>query len=136
MLVLNSNLIRNYDTIKELDLSRVEVMLNDGCVKTCNQRFEHYSMESHMNLCYDPYTMFHDNDELFVEYHKWSSVFCKRELQPDEPPPPPDLPNQVPYDFEIPIQLTDTFISPDHVWDIHDDEYQRDLKRKDKFRLS
>ena len=125
MLVLNSALVRQYDLIKDLDLSRVEVMLNDGCIKACACRFEHYSMESHINLNFDYDTMYND-PQFFENYHAWSAQFCnKRPIPPV--PPPPVLPNEVPYDFILDdvTLVNNNNLDPNTVWGVNSDEYDK-----------
>jgi len=125
MLVLNSALIRDYDFIKTLDLSRVEIMINDGCVRKCANRFEHYSMESHMNLNYDAATMYNDTD-VFSQYHEWAQAFCTSRPIPDvNSLPPVILPNEVPYDYVIPDEELEMFVDmdPEIVWELLPEEF-------------
>lgn len=95
MLVLNSSLVRDFDFVKSLDASRVEILVNDGCQRTCSvHRREHYCHESRMNLNFiDDKTA----SEQIVNYHMKASNLCdpmepkEDELVYEIPPDPEPL---------------------------------------------
>lgn len=121
MLVLNSALVRDYEFLKTLDLSRVEILINDRCSKRCAVRREHFEMESHMNLTYDPSQM--NDPEFFQYYEDWSSDICVTK----QPPPQYvlDVPNEVPMNFNSStkyLNVIDTY-DPNEVWVVQPDEF-------------